>query len=526
MSIGHLFDEKNSIAFDELCFIASTALNFPITALCIADKETLLLKSKIGLKSERMPISGSFCQLTIDNGETFIIEDSSLDERFRNQPKMIEGHSIRSYCGTPLISREGKKLGTICLMDIVHRKISAEQIKTLECLANQAVLLIEKYNLKLEIKQNTEKFTSMINLSPDIISLMTKDGVLFFNSAAAERIHGYTNEEILQKNTLELIHPDDRAQVVEEMSKLHQNPSYIPNVQYRYLNKDGSYVWMEATAINKIDDPLIEGLITISRDISERKRTEQILSELNTMLEEKVRVRSEQLVNSEKIAFIGSHVAELVHNLNGPISILDFTFTHLETKYPDDTRIPKGKIGVKKIINIVKTILESTSIQLKGLIEDVDVNSILSSEIKLLELDNFFRYSVSLTTNYGSVATVKVNPAHLSQCLGNLLKNASEALYDCEIKEIKVRTYQQESNVVIEIKDSGIGIPAENLQKIFDPFYTTKAALAKGNEPSGTGLGLPSVKRMLDSYDAKLEIESTVKSGSTFRILFLNKTVS
>lgn len=514
------FDQIDLTAFDELCFIAASTCNVPMASLCLLEGENLCFKARVGIEFEQVPLQGSLCKFAMDQSGILLVEDTTLDDRFKQAQMVVGGPKVRFYAGIPLLNREKRIIGTFCIFDVVPRQLSQTQIKILESLANQVVVLIDNHDLRLELKKNTEKFSSMINFSPDIISLMTKDGVLFLNSSAAERIHGYTNEEMIQKNTLELVHPEDREKVASEMAKLYSDPDSIRSVQYRYLNKDGSYIWMEATAINKLDDPYVEGLITVSRDITERKKTEQLLNEMNLNLEEKVRLRSEQLVNSEKVAFIGSHVAELVHNLNGPLSVLDYSYNYLTRKYPDDSKIPRGRMAVTKLMDIVKSILHTTAAETMRLIDRVDVRPILTSELKLLELDSFFKYSIEVSTEFNDVPMVQANPAHLSQCFGNLIKNAVESLYEREVRQLKVSTYNRDTAVVIEFADTGCGIANQNLDKIFDPFYTTKSPVAKGDEPTGTGLGLPSVKRMLESYQASLEIESELGVGSKFRVVF------
>lgn len=120
-----------------------------------------------------------------------------------------------------------------------------------------------------------EVLALVTQLSPDIISIIDINGNILFNSVSAKRIHGYTDEEITHQNTFELIHPEDRNKFLEVIEELKKQPNKIFTVQYRYKNKDGSYQWMEATAINHLDNSWIKGLITVSRDISERKKFEQ-----------------------------------------------------------------------------------------------------------------------------------------------------------------------------------------------------------------------------------------------------------
>ena len=137
----------------------------------------------------------------------------------------------------------------------------------------------ERKRLEETVQASEERFRSLMDLSPDIISIILEDGTLDYNSPAALAIHGYTQEEMIGRNTFDLIHPDDQPQCTAYIDSLVNKSPGPDSVQYRYRNKDGSYVWMEATAVNQFDNPHIRGLIVISRDISERKQSEESLKE-------------------------------------------------------------------------------------------------------------------------------------------------------------------------------------------------------------------------------------------------------
>jgi PAS domain S-box-containing protein len=127
------------------------------------------------------------------------------------------------------------------------------------------------------LRESEARFSSIMELSPDIISIINMDGTLRYNSPAAFHVHGYSPEEILGLNTFELIHPDDQDKVKAAFSEILSNAKKIVSVQYRYKNKDGSYVWMECSANNQFSNPHLNGIIAISRNISERKRNEELL---------------------------------------------------------------------------------------------------------------------------------------------------------------------------------------------------------------------------------------------------------
>ena len=126
-----------------------------------------------------------------------------------------------------------------------------------------------------EALRNSEaQLLAITELMPDVVSVIDSAGRLVFNSPAAKRIHGYDPEDLLGTNTMANWHPDDVAEVRATFERLLANPGSIEKAQYRYRNKDGSYVWMEAVASNQLHHPVIRGIVCLSRDISERRRAE------------------------------------------------------------------------------------------------------------------------------------------------------------------------------------------------------------------------------------------------------------
>jgi len=122
-----------------------------------------------------------------------------------------------------------------------------------------------------------ERFRALTDLLPDIISIYDRNGVLTFNSTAAWKTHGYSAEALQGRSTFDLIHPDDRPGVESTFNSLLMHAGESQVVRYRYRNADGTYVWMEAAGRNELNNPHIQGIISVSRDISGQVRTEQLL---------------------------------------------------------------------------------------------------------------------------------------------------------------------------------------------------------------------------------------------------------
>lgn len=129
-----------------------------------------------------------------------------------------------------------------------------------------------------QLEENSERFRSIMELSPDIISVIDSSGHLLYNSPAALQIHGYTQEDLTDRNTLELIHPDDLNKVSDAFQEVICSPGLTVSVKYRYRNKDGSYQRMECRAVNHLATPYIQGIIAISRDISKLEDTLDLLN--------------------------------------------------------------------------------------------------------------------------------------------------------------------------------------------------------------------------------------------------------
>ncbi len=130
-----------------------------------------------------------------------------------------------------------------------------------------------------EKEASENKLQALLTHSSDIVSIFNREGQLIYNSPAAEKIYGFSLEEMQQMRTFYLIHPDDRARVGKSFSQLLDYPRETITVQYRYQTKSNEYIWIETVASNQLDNPEIKGIVANSRDIKERKQVEEALRE-------------------------------------------------------------------------------------------------------------------------------------------------------------------------------------------------------------------------------------------------------
>ena len=266
------------------------------------------------------------------------------------------------------------------------------------------------------------------------------------------------------------------------------------------------------------------------------ERTQELVQgnkELKHTLDELKKTQN-QLVIKEKMASLGDLVSGVAHEINTPLGVLNSNnhtmnrtvkkIRQLHEGWPAQGDIQQaGKVrdllqsmsslaefnamAAERIIKIVTSLGAFARLD-RAAEDDVDIHEGLESTLTLIH--NLLKDRVTVHKDYGDVPLVRCHADQLNQVYMNLLLNASQAI---EGKgEIHLKTYTSDGSVVLEVTDSGVGIPTGNLNRVFDPGFTTKGVKV------GTGLGLSIVRRILDEHNGKIEVESKVGEGSRFRV--------
>lgn len=244
---------------------------------------------------------------------------------------------------------------------------------------------------------------------------------------------------------------------------------------------------------------------------------ERKLVEMNQNLEEEVKERTAQLLRSENMAFLGMHTAEYVHNLKNPLTVLQASSKRLGKEFPENKYIDKIQRASEKLNMIITDILNVDKSD--AMANCSDVNACIKTELEFLKSKPIFNESTTINLELADVANAKASQSHLAQILSNIIGNALDAIHDQDTKVIGIKTENLGNKVKVIIKDSGVGIPEEDLSKIFTPFFTTKPLDAIEGDPVGTGLGLPSCLKMIESYGGTIDVQSIEEAGTIFTIV-------
>lgn len=230
---------------------------------------------------------------------------------------------------------------------------------------------------------------------------------------------------------------------------------------------------------------------------------------------EKLQDTQRQLVMAEKLAAIGEITASVAHEINNPIAVIQGNLDVLHEvlgnqALPVEEEIRLINQQVNRIQLMVTKLLQfARPTEYAGYIETVDVNTLLDDSL-LLVRHQLSKAQVAVVKNQATTRTASINRNELQQVLINLIVNALHAMPQGGILSLTTQDWDNKG-VSITVSDTGTGIPAENLQRIFDPFYTTK-------QGEGTGLGLSISYTLVARYGGSISVESEVGKGSAFTV--------
>ncbi|HYV56383.1 MAG TPA: ATP-binding protein [Candidatus Nitrosopolaris sp.] len=319
-------------------------------------------------------------------------------------------------------------------------------------------------------------------------------GAVLDANHVAERLLGYSRGELAGFPLREL-HPERERPRAEALWRMAIERGHASRDDLHLLTRRGEAVPVFANA-GYIEYGHRRWVQLICVDISDRKRLES------------------QLIQSEKMAAIGQLAAGIAHELRNPLAIVMNALYDLRqivdttnTEVVEDLRIAEEEIGRAQAI--IKNLLEFSR-ESGAELESVDVNEFVTRTLQLMQKylqDN----GVRVRTALGSIAPCLANPNAMRQILLNLITNAVQAMP--QGGELELRTgVAPDNRIRLEVRDTGVGIPPDHLQDIFDPFYTTKAP------GQGTGLGLSVVHSILRRYRGEIRVASEVGVGTTFTI--------
>ena len=401
-------------------------------------------------------------------------------------------------------------------------------------------------------QMNEEQVRLLLDSTAEAIYGVDLQGNCTFANPVCLAMIGYERlEDVLGKNMHQLIHyayPDGRLMHEQDckISKTFRAGQKIHGDDEVFYKVDGSSFPVEYFSYPQFQNGKVTGAVITFMDITEHLRMAENLRKLNQQvresLEEQVEKRTEELksamthlMEQEKLASLGSLVAGISHEINTPLGIGVSTGSYLETINRESRlKLSEGKMSRDGLLNFMESLDESITILNKNLsrasdliksFKQIAVNQSSELQEKFNLCDYIHAVLTTLKPSYKNKAytfevecpktlTMYSYPGAVSQIITNLIMNSLiHGFRGRDFGTVRIGAEEKDDSVIITYTDNGQGIPAENLARIYDPFFTTN------REHGGSGLGLNIVYNLItNKLNGSIQCTSLPDQGTTFII--------
>ena len=408
-------------------------------------------------------------------------------------------------------------------------------------LLKHAVVLEQRVEQGNQALLETElRYRELFNLANDaILTIDATTGEILDANQQAERVTGYTFEELTSMNERDL-YPPDEMDKVKEFADLVEQAGCTCGVtgDLPLITKDGKRIIMSVSC-STLDTSGRKLIQRICRDVTSLRKAEADTANYTRSLEgqfsekHKLLLESQaQLMQAEKMAALGSLVAGVAHEINTPLGsinsnndIFALTFKKVQNLLKSQAA-PDPQGEEQEVVEIVKDAIRTNRLACERIVKivrslrnfarldeaerkKVDIHDGIESTLTLVAHE--LKRRIKVIKEFGAVREIECFPNQLNQVFMNMLVNASQAIEG--EGEIRIRTWEEDDTVRIAISDNGKGIPPEFQAKVFDPGFTTKKA------GLGTGLGLSICLKIVQDHGGRIELESEAGRGTTFTIV-------
>lgn len=350
-------------------------------------------------------------------------------------------------------------------------------------------------------------FRSVIENVADLILILNEDGTIRYCSPSVGRTLGYGPDELIGKGGLEFLHPDEQFAAIAALTEPEQD-SDGPLVACRVNHKDGSWRVLEGTISNLLADSIVAGFVCNLRDVTQQRTAHR------------------QLVRAQRMESIGNLAGVIAHDLNNMLTPILVAAEMLQEDLPQpdrETLLQGLTSGANRAADIVHQLLLFAK-GMRANQEAAGVTELVRETERLLRFG--FPKSISVHTVLpDAVWPVQIGATEFTQVLMNLCVNSRDAMPEggqlrlsaanVTIAPRDVGMYSKITPgryVVVNVADTGIGIPAEIQGRIFDPFFTTKG------KDGGTGLGLSTSSNIVKENGGFIKLYSEVGHGTRFAV--------
>jgi len=457
--------------------------------------------------------SPTFLEVMRDGGK-LILRDSA-DETNGLITFGDRGRRSRSIMFVP-VRNAGDAIGVLSIQSYQERAYDASALNVLQSLADHCAGALQRIRVEENLHLRERRFRTLIENASDVITTVNAEATILYQSPSVASVLGYPPEEMLGRNALEYIHPEDQAKVVAAIRRGFAVPSGVTLEEFRLRHKDETWRVLQSVGRYCHEEGEEPFLIVNSRDVTDRKLLE------------------DQLRQAQKMEAIGQLAGGVAHDFNNMLAVIqlqagmlkaDATLTALQAEMAGE--IEKAALRAADLTRQLLLFSRRQTLQPRSL----ELNELVRNITKMLQriLGEHIRIQISFAPGE---LFVHADPGMLDQVVMNLSVNSRDAMPDggqlvietsaVDFDEAAAAQYpagRAGAFACLRVTDTGSGIAPEILPRIFEPFFTTK------DVGKGTGLGLATVFGVVQQHGGWLHVTSDVGRGSTFQIYLPRRTV-
>ncbi|MFZ0450826.1 MAG: ATP-binding protein, partial [Desulfatiglandaceae bacterium] len=489
------------------------------------DQEILLRKTRFHL--DNLQARGPFVSSFREQKPVLLNDIHENGEKLSDRSLFLAKElKVQSLVCVPIVY-EKESLGVLTV-DNLHSKrpLTKTDMSLLIGVASQAAMSLINARSFQNMQDSAKKYRELVENANSIILRVDMDGGIVFFNEFAQRFFGYKENEILGKNIVSTVLPATAAveqDVRNLINKIKTQPEKRFTTESRTQRKSGETVWIVWTFKPNLDTGgAVQEILCIGNDITELKVTEKKRHELEMRLQ-----------RAQKMEAIGTLAGGVAHDLNNILAGLVSYPELLLMQIPEDSKLRKPISTIQKAGEKAASIVQDLlTLARRGVSasEVLNLNQVASDYLMSPEFETLRSHhsEVELQAELErDLLNILGSPVHISKTIMNLVSNAAEAMPDGGKITLSTQnmyldrpiggfTQVEEGDyAVLSVSDTGIGIPAEDLDRIFEPFFTKKKM-----GRSGTGLGMAVVWGTVKDHNGYIDIQSEEGQGTTFNLYF------
>ena len=368
--------------------------------------------------------------------------------------------------------------------------------------------VVRRRSTEATLRASEERWRSMFEASAVGIAVLDQQHHFAATNAALQKMVGYTGEELQSLAPTDITHEEDREATQELIDDMQSGKRQGDPSEKRYCRKDGKVIWVRVSAARALDSSgSLQGIPAIIEDITERKRAEGNLHDAR-----------EALSRTTRLTMMGELAASIAHEINQPLGAIIMNGNacqrFLAISPPDLDEVKDGLAAIVSDGNRASEVLSRIRGMLKNVAPErvrMDVNRVIA-EVLALARHELQQHRVSVDADlHPSLPTIMADRVQLQQVVLNLVMNGVDAMRAVADRSrvLTVRSQLDDrGNIVVSVADSGVGLDAVNLERIFETFFTTKA--------NGMGMGLAISKSIIEAHHGRLWAAPEPRFGAMF----------